>query len=136
MCTGSTASLRASWLPAWDNKSDALLNTLHQEHKAYVAGHKAGDHDRLAEANHRYHAAINSVAASPTVGVILRNTLHYFPDFRLEVPGWRELASRWQSNLIDQFTSGDREQARQVSIDSSRTAGELFILAYWSSPDD
>jgi len=118
---------------AWDNKSDALISTLQHEHESYVAAHKAGDQDRLTEANRRFHAAINSVAAAPTVGVILRNTLHYFPDFSLDVPGWRDLASRWQSNLIKAFSTGDREQARRVSIEESHTAGELFILAFWSN---
>jgi DNA-binding GntR family transcriptional regulator len=118
---------------AWDVKSDALIATLRQEHANYNAAHKAGDHDGLTDANRRFHAVINSAAASPTVSVILRNTLHYFPDFGLEVPGWRELASRWQSELIDAFANGDREKARQASIDNSRTAGELFVLAFWSS---
>jgi DNA-binding GntR family transcriptional regulator len=121
---------------AWDQKSDALLSTLDHEHEKYVAAHKAADSDRATESNRRFHAAINSVAASPTIGVILRNTLHYFPDFGLDVAGWGELASRWQSNLIKAFTKGDREQARQVSVDESRTAGELFILAYWASTED
>jgi DNA-binding GntR family transcriptional regulator len=118
---------------AWDEKSEALISTLRQEQKAYNAAHKAGDHDRLTDANRRFHAAINSVAASPTIGVILRNTLHYFPDFSIDVPGWRELASRWQSELINAFTKGSREQARQASIENSRTAGDLFVLAFWSS---
>jgi DNA-binding GntR family transcriptional regulator len=117
---------------ASDEKSDALITTLLEEHKNYKAAHKAGDRDRLQEANRRFHAAINSLAASPTINVILRNTLQYFPDFSLDVPGWRDLARNWQSELIDAFTSGDREKARQVSIDNSRTAGELFVLAFWS----
>jgi DNA-binding GntR family transcriptional regulator len=117
---------------AWDDKSEALIKKLREEHKNYNAAHKAGDHEGLTDANRRFHAAINSVAASPTISVILRNTLHYFPDFGIEVPGWRELANRWQSELIDAFTKGDREQARQASIDNSRTSGELFVLAFWS----
>ncbi len=121
---------------AWDNKSEALINTLNEEHNNYNAAHKSGDHAGLTEANRRFHAAVNSAAASPTIGVILRNTLHYFPDFGLEVPGWRELASRWQNELIDAFTKGGREQARQASIDNSRTSGELFILTFWSSTVD
>jgi DNA-binding GntR family transcriptional regulator len=121
---------------AWDNKSDVFIDTLNQEHKTYDAALKAGMHDQLTVANWRFHAAINSLAASPTIGVMLRNTLHYFPDFSLEVPGWRKLASTWQSNLIEAFIEGDREQARRASIEDSRTAGELFIQAYWTSPED
>jgi DNA-binding GntR family transcriptional regulator len=121
---------------AWDNKSEALFDTLNEEHKNYNAAHKAGDHAALTQAHHRFFAAINSAAASPTAGVILRKTLRYFPDFNLEVPGWQELANQWQNELIEAFTKGDREQARQVSIDNSRTSGELFILAYWSSTGD
>ena len=117
---------------AWDEKSDALISTLRQEHKTYVAAYKAGDHELLTETNRRFHAAINSLAASPTLNVILRNTLQYFPDFTLDVAGWRDLARTWQAELIDAFTKGDREKARHVSIDNSRTAGELFILAFWS----
>jgi hypothetical protein len=48
------------------------------------------------------------------------------------VPGWRDLARSWQVELIDAFTKGDREKARQVSIENSRTAGELFVLTFWS----
>jgi len=118
---------------AWDDKSEAWISTLRQEHKNYLAASRAADHDELTGANRRFHAAINSLAASPTVGVILRNTLHYFPDFRIDVPGWRELAGRWQSELINAFANGTREQARQASVDNSRTAGELFVLAFWSS---
>ena len=117
---------------AWDVKSHALIGTLRQEHANYNAAHKAGDHDGLTDANRRFHAVINSAAASPTVNVILRNTLQYFPDFTLDVAGWRDLARSWQAELIDAFTKGDREKARQVSIENSRTAGELFILAFWS----
>jgi DNA-binding GntR family transcriptional regulator len=117
---------------AWDEKSDALIGTLRLEHKNYMAAQKAGDHAVLTEVNRRFHAAINSVAASPTLNVLLRNTLQYFPDFSLDVPGWRDLARSWQVELIDAFTKGDREKARQVSIENSRTAGELFVLAFWS----
>jgi DNA-binding GntR family transcriptional regulator len=141
---------------AWDNKSDALITTLQQEHDAYATLFKPGDRGSLTEANRRFHTAINSVSAPPTIGVVLRNTLHYFPcrrrlkddpvsskrgqnsavvdipDFSLEVDGWPELASHWQTDLIEQFTRGSREQARQVSIGQSRTAGELFIVAYGS----
>jgi DNA-binding GntR family transcriptional regulator len=118
---------------AWDNKSDAWISTLREEHKNSKAAQKAGDYERLTESNRRFHAAINSLAASPSINVILRNTLQYFPDFSLDVPGWRELGIRWQKALIDAFANGDREKARQVSIANSHTAGEQFVLAFWSS---
>ena len=120
---------------AYDNRSDALLATLRDEHENYIAAMTAGDSARVTEANRRFHAAINSAAASPTVGVILRNTLHYFPDFNLQVPGWPELARRWQSRLLEHFANGDADDLRRVSQEESRTSGELFILAYWSDPD-
>jgi DNA-binding GntR family transcriptional regulator len=121
---------------AWDNKTDALLGALLQEHANSVRALKSGDFQQLTDSNRRFHAAINTAAESPTTNVILRNTLHYFPDFSLDVAGWRELAIDWQSELIDQFDSGDREQAKQVSMDKSRAAGELFIEAYWSNLED
>jgi DNA-binding GntR family transcriptional regulator len=120
---------------AWDKRSEKLLSTLRDEHTAYYAALERGEHGSLTEINRRFHAAINSVAASPTLGVLLRNTMHYFPDFSLTAPGWVELASRWQSSLIKEFTDGDRDGARRVSIDCSREAGDLFIDAYWSSAE-
>jgi DNA-binding GntR family transcriptional regulator len=117
---------------AWDAKTDALLATLHEKHAAYQEALKRRDGASLTAINGRFHAAINSVAASPTIGAILRNTLQYFPDFSIPVKGWNELASRWQEELITEFTSGDREGARRVSIECSKESGELFVKAYWS----
>ena len=48
---------------AWDEKSDALIGTLRQEHKNYIAAQKDGNHELSTEVNRRFHAAINSVAA-------------------------------------------------------------------------
>jgi DNA-binding GntR family transcriptional regulator len=118
---------------AWDTRSEALLSTLRQEHSTYYTALERGDHGSLTEINRRFHAAINSVAASPSLGVLLRNTMQYFPDVTLPVPGWVELASRWQSSLIKEFADGDRDGVRQVSINCSGEAADLFIDAYWSS---
>jgi DNA-binding GntR family transcriptional regulator len=120
---------------AWDNKTASLVAALRQEHANSVQALKSGNSQRLTESNRRFHAAINMAAESPTINVILRNTLHYFPDFSLDVPGWRELAIDWQRELLDQFSSGDRTQAQQVSLAKSQAAAELFIEAYWSDPE-
>ena len=121
---------------AWDNKTDALLGALGLEHANSVQALKSGNYQRLTESNHRFHAAINSAAESPTINVILRNTLHYFPDLSMDVAGWRELAIDWQSELINQFSSGTRTQAQKVSLAKSQAAAELFIDAYWSDDEE
>jgi len=121
---------------AWDDKTDALLGALRQEHANSVQALKSGNFQQLTESNRRFHAAINAAAGSPTINVVLRNTLHYFPDFSLDVAGWRDLAINWQRELIDQFSNGDRNHAQLVSHLNSQAAAELFIEAYWSDPEN
>jgi DNA-binding GntR family transcriptional regulator len=117
---------------AWDAKTDALLASLQEQHAAYKVALKRGDGASLTEINRGFHATINAVAASPTIGVVLRNTLQYFPDFSIQVKGWNELASRWQAALIKEFATGDREGARRVSIECSQESADLFVKAFWS----
>src|ERR1700730_7603080 len=53
---------------AWDKRSEELRATRRDEHSAYDAALERGEQGSLAEINRRFHAAIISVAASPTLG--------------------------------------------------------------------
>ena len=105
---------------------EAFINKLREEHN-YKQGEQSS-RGGLTDANRRFHAAINSVAASPTISVILRNTLHYFPDLGIEVPGWRGGASRWRSELIDAFTKGDRERHGRHQSTTAVPPGSCSLL--------
>jgi len=118
----------------WDNRTPQLLTTLAEQHETYAKSLGRGTQEDLFEANWRFHSSVHRAAAAPALGLMLKNTLHFFPDFTLPVPGWTELASRWQAGLLEQFTHGTREGAEQVARSSVITASQLFIDSYWIDP--
>jgi DNA-binding GntR family transcriptional regulator len=121
---------------AWDHRSKELLAELKRCNAAYKAAVKAGNSQALFASNWSFHSAINRAAASPTIVLALKNTLHFFPDFSYDVGGWIALAGRWQTRLIEQFTNGDRESAREVAASSITKACELFIESFWRPAAD
>jgi DNA-binding GntR family transcriptional regulator len=116
---------------AWDHRTDAFVTELKNLNAAYKRAERSNQRDALHNTNWAFHALINRTAASPTLVLALKNSLHYFPDFSYDVSGWVELAGRWQTGLIKQFATGDREAARAVATTSITKAAELFISAYW-----
>ncbi|WP_162251555.1 MULTISPECIES: GntR family transcriptional regulator [unclassified Nocardioides] len=116
---------------ACDARTDSLVQTLQGRHEAYQAAMAEGRLEVLTRENRRFHTALNQTAASPTIGVLVRNCLNYFPDVNFDVPGWIEQADKWQADLIKAVDAGDREAARAASIKHSVAAGALFTTAYW-----
>jgi DNA-binding GntR family transcriptional regulator len=121
---------------AWDHRNEHLLAVLNGHYRDYLVAMPSGRHEPLFEANWAFHAAINRAADSPTILSIFRNTLRYFPDFSHEVPGWVELARDWQAGLIDEFTDGSREGARQVSSACIARSADLLVEWFWGSEND
>lgn len=117
---------------AWDHKTPELIEVLAQHHASYKQALSGGKFDALSDVNWQFHAAINRAAAAPTIVRALSSTLHYFPSLREEVADWPDLAASWQSGVLAQFESGDREGARAVAVSSIQRAAELFILSIWS----
>jgi DNA-binding GntR family transcriptional regulator len=119
---------------AWDKRTDQLLANLSKQHDDYLAALKAHVQAELYQTNWSFHATIHRAAAAPAIGLTLRNTLRYLPDFTYEVPGWNELAEEWQRGLIGQFTNGNREGARAVVADCCARSAEIYIATFW--PDE
>ena len=119
---------------AWENKTDALLETMADHHYAYKRAMKTGVHAELFRENWEFHAAIHRAANSPAIALTMKNTLRYFPDFSYDVPGWNELAVDWQAGLLREFTSGTADGARAVVSECCTRSAELYIAAFW--PDD
>jgi DNA-binding GntR family transcriptional regulator len=116
---------------AWDHRDRQLVAELKAHNLHYKRAMKVGFSQLLVDANWDFHAVINRAAESPTILLALRNTLHYFPDFSYDVPGWGELAGKWQVGLIKAFATGTREGAREVAVTSITKAADLFITSYW-----
>jgi DNA-binding GntR family transcriptional regulator len=121
---------------AWDNKTPELIETLTRHHLGYQRALAANDLDVLNRVNWEFHAALNLAAGAPTVVRALSNTLHYFPSLRSEVPGWAQVAGKWQAGVLTQFKSGDREKAREVATSSIQRAAEMFIQSIWSPSEE
>jgi DNA-binding GntR family transcriptional regulator len=118
---------------AVDKHSEALLSLLKASNADYRKAQKADDKDGVFQANWRFHTAINRAADSPSLANVLKNTIRFLPDFAFEVKGWSELAGRWQTGLIKEFTAEDREAAREVVHLSLRKAADLFVQTFWSA---
>jgi DNA-binding GntR family transcriptional regulator len=121
---------------AWDRRTDALVAALATHHDEYLKHLPRGDHEDLFESNWAFHSALHHAASSPALGVMLKNTLHFFPDFAVPVDGWRDLAAQWQSGLIREFTDGSRAGAQEVSRSSIKTASDLFVASFWNGTRD
>jgi DNA-binding GntR family transcriptional regulator len=119
---------------AWEDKTDALVETMADHHYAYKRAMKTGVHAELFRENWAFHAAVHRAANSPAIALTMKNTLRYFPDFSYDVPGWNELAVDWQAGLLREFTSGTADGARAVLAECCSRSAELYIAAFW--PDD
>jgi DNA-binding GntR family transcriptional regulator len=119
---------------AWDARDDELLATMNRHHETYIEALEAGSSGREAELfseNWAFHSAIHHKANSPAIALAVKNTLRYFPDFSLHIPGWYEVAAVWQDQLIRQFEKGTREGARKAVANGSSKSAELYIAAFW-----
>lgn len=119
---------------AWDARDDELLATMNRLHETYIEALEAGTSGREAELfseNWAFHSAIHHKANSPAIAVAVKNTLRYFPDFSLDIPGWFEVGAVWQEQLIRQFEKGTREGARKAVANGSSKSAELYIAALW-----
>jgi DNA-binding GntR family transcriptional regulator len=117
---------------AWERRTADLLATLHTEHDAYRENRTIGNHEDLFQSNWAFHSALHNAAGAPALGLMLKNTLRFFPDFSVPVDGWRELAAQWQAGLIREFTDGSRASAEEVARSSIGMASDLFIASFWS----
>jgi DNA-binding GntR family transcriptional regulator len=109
---------------------DALLAELREHHAAYERAVAAGDRPKMENANWAFHKAIHERAAAPKLALVLRNTLRFFPDFSLEVPGWEDLASRWQSQVMKAMNRGECDKAADAASKNVRQAAELFVTYF------
>jgi DNA-binding GntR family transcriptional regulator len=119
---------------AWDARDDELLATMKRHHETYIEALEAGPAGREAELfaqNWAFHSAIHHKANSPALAQTVKNTLRYFPDFSLQIPGWYEVGAVWQAQLIRQFEKGTREGARNAVASGSSKSAELYIAALW-----
>jgi DNA-binding GntR family transcriptional regulator len=119
---------------AWDARDDQLLATMNQHHETFMKALEAGPSGREAELyneNWAFHSAIYLKADSPAIAVTVKNTVRYFPDFPLDIPGWYEVGAVWQQQLIRQFKKGTREGARKAVAYGSSKSAELYIAALW-----
>jgi DNA-binding GntR family transcriptional regulator len=119
---------------AWDARDDELLATMNEHHETYMKALEAGTSGRQAELfaeNWAFHSAIHHKADSPAIALTVKNTLRYFPDFSMDIPGWYEVGSVWQEQLIRQFEKGTREGARKAVANGSSKSAELYIAALW-----
>jgi DNA-binding GntR family transcriptional regulator len=121
---------------AWDNKTPELIDNLAALHASYKRAVQSNDVEGFTSLNWQFHAALNRAADAPTIVRALSNTLHYFPSLRTEVAGWADVAGRWQSGVLTQFKSGDREKARWVAESSIQQSAEMFIQCVWSPPKE
>jgi DNA-binding GntR family transcriptional regulator len=74
-----------------------------------------------------YFRALHQAAAEPKMSIILRNVVRFLPNLTADVPGWVELADRWQEALLRALESGSTEEARTVSVQHATESGELWI---------
>jgi DNA-binding GntR family transcriptional regulator len=119
---------------AWDARDDELLATMNRHHETYIEALEAGTSGREAELfneNWAFNSAIHHKANSPAIALSVKNTLRYFPDFSLDIPGWYEVGAVWQEQLIRQFEKGTREGARKAVANGSSKSAELYIAALW-----
>ena len=61
------------------------------------------------------------------MSIILRNVIRFLPNLTADVPGWVDLADRWQEALLGALESGSAEEARAVSVAHATESGELWI---------
>jgi DNA-binding GntR family transcriptional regulator len=115
---------------AWDHRTDELVAGLRALHIDYLGALDSGVQAELFRTNWTFHAQLHRAAASPAIALTLKNTLSYLPDFTYEVPGWNKLAADWQEQLIEQFSTGDREGARAVVIDCCARSAEIYVAAF------
>jgi DNA-binding GntR family transcriptional regulator len=97
-----------------------------------MRNHTMRNHEDLFQSNWAFHSALHNAAGAPALGLMLKNTLRFFPDFSVPVEGWRELAAQWRAGLIREFTDGSRAGAKEVARSSIGMASELFIASFWS----
>jgi DNA-binding GntR family transcriptional regulator len=75
----------------------------------------------------QFFRSLHQASAEPKMSIILRNVVRFLPNLIEEVPGWVDLADRWQEALLRAVESGSTEEAREASQEHAAEAGELWI---------
>jgi DNA-binding GntR family transcriptional regulator len=105
----------------------ALVAELTERHSDYMTALESYDRDTMETSNWAFHKAVHEQASAPKLAIVLRNTLRFFPDFSADIPGWGELAGKWQKQVLAAIKRGNADRAATVAAERVREAAELYI---------
>ncbi len=78
------------------------------------------------QGNLEFYGELHRASGAPRIAILLRNALRFLP-LTEEVSGWSDLAANWRNQLILALKAGDADQARRVSGEYAKLAGELWV---------
>ncbi|GLZ45425.1 GntR family transcriptional regulator [Actinomycetospora sp. NBRC 106375] len=124
--TGELAARAASVL---DADGVAGLRALADEVDAIIEGGEPGDL-ALAEAEHRFHAALNRAAGARKLAWLVGRAAHYLPPrFYTDRQAWRTATVAAHRDLLDALASGDADTAR-AAMEGHVLDGRDLLVAH------
>src|SRR6202022_73307 len=100
---------------ATDAADAELIAELTARHAEYTAAFERNDRDTMETSNWAFHKAVHERASAPKLAIVLRNPLRFFPDFSADIPGWGELAGKWQKQVLAAIKRGTADRAATVA---------------------
>ena len=113
---------------ACESQGAALAPLLRQIEEEYEAAAKAGEAERLEQANTALHRAINKAAGAPRLLFMLKTTLRSIPDgWYPQIKDWVPMSRAAHAAIIDAFEANDPEAAAEAARKHVVDAGDLVI---------
>jgi DNA-binding GntR family transcriptional regulator len=103
---------------------DADLEELQARHDAMVAAEAAGDLERLADLNWRFHKQINVLSGSTKLVAMIRSLSLDIPqNYLLELPDWAARTIREHAGIVAALRDRDGDRAEALVSEHVRAAG-------------
>lgn len=135
--TGELAARAASALDA-DGLAD--LRARAAEVDALIEAGSAGEDLALAEAEHRFHAALNRAAGARKLAWLVGRAAHYLPPrFYTDRRAWRSATVTAHRTLLDALASGEADTARAAMEGHVLDGRDLLVahleaVGFWDEP--
>jgi DNA-binding GntR family transcriptional regulator len=119
---------------------DSFVESLRQIAAECTGALQRGDAAEAADANWRFHSAINHRADAPKLLLVLRTTLRFIPhSFHALVPEWRSTSENGHAAIVAAIETRDEAEAARLATEHVRDAGRLLIElfsshGYWALP--
>lgn len=116
--------------------TDEQLRELEALHYELLAAALTHDHEKLEQANHRFHHVLNTTVKAPKLQWMVRLFTKYVPrNFYAQIEGWPEATRVDHTAIVEAMKARDADAARAAAAAHITHSGELLAAHFRQMTD-